>query len=132
MAKGYEVNKERREAVAALGRSLVRRSGSRCEFCGTSGQQLTVTEVAPFPENPDAECAIFLCNDCHDGLTNGKLDPDRWRFLESVVWSDIAAVQVSAVRIGRRLANGGTEWAEELLSSLYLSPEIESWIGEDK
>lgn len=129
MSKGYRKHQERLDAVHFLGKTLVRRSGSKCELCGIAGEKLTIMEVEPVPENPSEDHAIFLCDACHEGCVGGKLQPMRWRFLESVVWSEIPAVQVTAVRICRRLQHEKVDWADDLLSGLYLSPEVEEWLG---
>lgn len=129
MAKGYQLNKARLDRVSALGKSLIRRSGSRCELCGVSGEKLSVVEVAPAPETPDPDHALILCSPCREGVEGGRrLDPDRWRFLESVIWSDIPAVQVTAVRLCRELEQKGADWPSGLLETVYLSPETEAWL----
>jgi protein PhnA len=128
MAKGYEKHKERLDAINALGRELTRRSSSKCELCGDSGVKLSGHEIVPLPEQPDADHTVFICEACRDGLTGGKLDADRWRFLENVIWSDVPVVQVAAVRITRKLLEQGVLWAADLLDNVYLSPEVEEWV----
>jgi protein PhnA len=128
MAKGYHKNQVRQEAVACLGKELVRRSGAGCELCGVHGERLTVVEVEPAPEIPDADHSIIVCNTCRDGISGIRLAPARYHFLENAVWSDIPAVQVTAVRLCRRLAGDGTQWAGEILDNLYLSPAVEEWL----
>lgn len=130
MARGHERHRARKEDVAELGKALVRRSGARCELCHVRGESLTPVEIAPYPEHPDADHAVLICSQCQEGVEEGRLDAVRWRFLESVIWTDIPAVQVAAVRICRRLAADDCVWAGELLENLYLNPEIEAWVGE--
>ncbi len=128
MSKGYQNNRDRREAVAELGRTLVRRSRSKCELCSAAGKPLSVVEVEPLSETPDPERSVFLCDRCNESVSGGKLDPANWRFLETLVWSEIPAVQVMAVRLCRRLDEAGIDWAGNILSGLYLSPEVEDWV----
>ena len=37
MAKGYQANKERKEAIAAFGKDLGKRAGFKCEWCECAG-----------------------------------------------------------------------------------------------
>ena len=126
MATRYQQHKERQEALTMLGRDLTRRSKARCELCSAAGERLFTIEVEPLPDQPDPDHAVFLCEQCRDGSIGGKLEPNRWRFLESVVWSEIPAVQITAVRLCRRLENAGVGWAGDILSGLYLNPEVEA------
>ena len=124
MASGYQQHMQRMEALEALGRNLVRRAHARCELCGSSHCQLTAIEVPPLPETPDIDHAIFLCELCRDAMAGKSLQPDYWHFLESVVWSDIPPVQMTAVRLCKRLEAQGVSWAAEILATLYLTPEV--------
>jgi protein PhnA len=126
MSTRYHQHKERLESLADLGRELTRRSKAKCELCGTGGERLQAVEVEPLPDQPDADHTIFLCDQCRYGVEGERLDPERWHFLQSVVWSDIPPVQITAVRMCRRLSEEGVNWATDILAELYLSPEIEA------
>ncbi len=129
MARGHDLFKQRQAALASLGRPLSRRAHSRCELCEASGTRLTPFEVAPIPEEPDPDCAAMLCDRCVQGACGGKLNGQEWRFLETSAWSEIAAVQVLAVRMTRRLSNEHrTDWAVDLLDMLYLPPDVQEWL----
>jgi protein PhnA len=128
MARGLDEHRARVDAVNALGRTLVRRSGSRCELCEASGVPLRPTEVTPTPEEPNIDEALFLCDACRAAVDGGALTDHRWRCLEIAVWSEVRPVQVTAVRLARRLSDDGVEWAIDLLSGLYLDPDIEARI----
>ena len=128
MARGLNEHKARLDAVNALGRTLVRRSGSKCEICEDSGVPLRPTEVTPVPEEPEVDEALFLCDPCKDAVSGGKLEGARWRCLESVVWSDVRPVQVVAVRLVNRLADAGEEWAVDLQTGLYIDPDVQARI----
>jgi len=129
MTAGYQQNKVRQETLASLGRILARRSGSCCELCRASRTSLHSVEIEPVPEQPDPDRTLFVCELCYEGVRGGQLLPPRWHFLETMVWSDIPVVQVAAVRLCRRLYADGVEWAGEVLDGLYLSPEVEEWVG---
>ncbi len=128
MARGLDEHKARIDAVNALGRTLVRRSGSKCELCEDGGVPLRAIEVTPVPEEPEVDEALFLCDTCKSAVQGGKIDGPRWRCLDSVVWSEVRPVQVTAVRLARRLSDAGEEWAVDLVSGLYLDPAVEARI----
>ena len=128
MAKGYQRNKEHQENVALLGKSLIRRCKKKCELCEIAGQSLKVIEVAPAPETPHEDHAVMLCQTCQIMVETQNINPNQARFLESVIWSEIPAVQVTAVRLCRILAANGVDWATQVLDTVYLSPEVESWL----
>jgi len=44
------------------------------------------------------------------------------------MWSEVSAVQVCAVRLLRRLRDGGAGWAGDALDGLYLDPVVEAWV----
>ena len=128
MVRGYDKNQERLEAVAGLGRALARRAKSTCELCEESGLPLRVCEVPPLPEDPDPDRAVMVCEACAEALAGGTItNPESFRSLQGVVWSEVPAVQVTAVRVLRRLADQGAAWAPDLLDDVYLDPEIQAW-----
>ena len=129
MTKGYEKNQERLQALSLFGKDLVRRAKSACELCGASGTSLKIFEVPPVPQEPDFDICIMACESCRNQLDKpSALDANYWRSLSNVVWSETAAVQVLAVGILRLLADKHI-WASELLEQLYLTEEIEDWLG---
>lgn len=129
MAKGRQEHQARKEAVSYLGKDLARRASRKCELCEEGGIRLDPHEVEPLPEDPDLEQAVLLCGECADGVNNKKLGQhSRWRFLEGVVWTEVAPVQVVAVRVLRQLAEAGEEWASALNESIYLDEAIAAWV----
>ncbi len=130
MARGLDEHKARIAAVNALGRTLVRRSGAKCELCEDAGVSLRPTEVTPVPEEPEVDEALFLCDTCKAAVEGGPIEGARWRCLDSVVWSDVRPVQVTAARLVRRLSDAGQEWAVDLLTGLYLDPDVEARVAE--
>lgn len=132
MAKGYQKNKEHKDNVALLGKTLIRRCKKKCELCETGNTSLTVIEIAPVPKEPDENHAIMVCDSCHTILETGKMDDNAVRFLESVIWSEIPVVQVTAVRLCRELSQNGVRWAADVLDTVYLNPLVEEWLEMDK
>jgi protein PhnA len=127
MATGRDKHQDHQAAVAALGRTLSRRARNKCELCETSAS-LKVVEVEPTLEEPEEARAILICSDCERALNGGEAKPNTLRFLESVVWSQTLPVQLSAVRLLRKLSDEGATWATDCLDGLFLDPEIEGMI----
>ena len=127
MARGYDANQEHKAALAALGRGLARRARSRCELCEQGERSLAPWEVPPAPAEPEEDRCLMICGGCRAGVEGGRVDSDAWRFLEGVVWSELPAVQVTAVRMLRRLAAEGVSWAVDVVDGLYLEGEVQEW-----
>ena len=128
MAKGLEKHQERLDKVALLGKDLARRAKSKCELCEGGEGKLRPYEVEPLPETPCIEKALLICSKCRDDIEKNHFNPKRWRFLESVVWSELPSVQVTAVRVCRILRSNGVDWSQELLETVYLTPTVEEWL----
>ncbi|MBU0681850.1 MAG: phnA protein [Proteobacteria bacterium] len=130
MAKGVSNKKARIDALAHLGKDLTRRCRAHCELCGHGNRGLEALEVEPLPAEPDLDHTMFICEQCRQAMRPKELNHQYWRFLETTIWSDLPAVQVTAVRLTRRLSVQGEEWATSLLEGLYLSPAIIEWLNE--
>ena len=131
MAKGYLQNQERLQLLGQLGKPLARRAGRRCELCEASGPELRPFEVPPKTAEPDLEQMLLLCKTCAEQIRDPrKIQPARWRCLETAVWSTQAATQVVAVRLLRRLVPL-TPWAGEVLEMVELDPEVENWASKE-
>ncbi|MFT4641752.1 MAG: protein PhnA [Verrucomicrobiales bacterium] len=129
MSKGYEENQERLRLLSLLGKPLARRSKRRCELCESTGNELRPYEIPPAPKEPAIENTLLLCSACMEQLkAPRKMDPARWRPLESAIWSSEAAVQIVAARLLRRMKD--IPWAMEALEAVGLDEEIEARIAE--
>ena len=124
MAKGYQANQERLQALSLLGKDLARRAKSKCELSGESGVSLKIYEVPPAPAEPDFEKCILISENTLAQIENPKmLDSNQWRILAEQIWSDIPAVQILAIRMLAHIAK--TEhWAQEILDDAYLEDSI--------
>jgi protein PhnA len=130
MAKRLDQHKQRQEAVSLFGKNLVRRSGSACELCESTGTKLSVYEVPPVEDEPVFEHCIFICETCSGQLSQPKtIDSNHWRCLSKSVWSEIVPIQVISVAMLKRLEKD-SDWAAEILEQLYLAEEIESWAAQ--
>ncbi|OUW17299.1 MAG: hypothetical protein CBD18_05090 [Opitutales bacterium TMED158] len=124
MAKGRETHRERLRQLSLFGKDLTRRSRSRCELCGSSGERLSIYEIAPVPKAPEFDRCLFLCAGCREPLDGkGSLAPERWRFLSEAIWSEVPAVQVMAARVLDALSRK-ERWAVDALEEACLEDEI--------
>jgi protein PhnA len=127
MARGYDTNQQRKEALSALGKDLARRAKSKCELTGAAGVPLRPYEVPPVPAEPELDRILLLSEACHDALARPTaIDSREWRCLGEAVWSDFPALQVVAWRLLNHLSNRD-DWAREVLATIDLDPEIEDW-----
>lgn len=113
----------------ALGKDLSRRAKNRCELCRESAS-LTVLEVEPTHEEPELDRAVMVCERCAAALEDKRrrVEPEELRFLAESVWAETVPVQLSAVRLCRRLAARDVDWARETLDGLYLDPDVEALV----
>ncbi len=116
-------------AFQALGKDLARRARSRCELC-EQARSLQVLPVPP-PDEADLDAAILACEPCREWAGGGRIvEPSELRFLETAAWSEIAPVQIVAVRLLRRLVEeGDAPWAADVLDGLWLPEEVEERIS---
>jgi protein PhnA len=113
MARGLDKHRERLEAIAFWGKDLARRAGRTCELCGSAD------DLRPFDLDPDVEpeldTLVLACETCREVLGGGEADPRAMRFLEAVVWSDVAPVTAAARRM---LASIDEDWARDALDAV--------------
>ena len=123
MSKARDAHHARRAAVAALGKSISRRASSRCELCD-GNQDLRVHEVPPAEDIPHEDAAILACELCRHDMDGKRLgDLERLRCLETAIWSEVAPVQIAAVRLLRRVA-AEVDWAQRVLDGHWLDDEM--------
>ncbi|OUD36427.1 alkylphosphonate utilization protein [Flavobacterium sp. FPG59] len=108
----------------SIERELSKRSGSKCELCGST-ENLKVYQVLPTKKGGFDE-SIMACTTCIDQIENpDKVDLNHWRCLNDSMWSEHTAVQVIAWRMLSRMRNAG--WPQELLDQMYLDEEVLAW-----
>lgn len=130
MAKGHEQNQERRQALSSFGKDLARRAKSKCELTQASGVPLEIYEIPPHPKEPEFDRCLLLSESVIRQLAKpSTIRPEEWRHLTELIWTDVAPVQVMAVRILRHLAPR-EPWAQNLLDEAYFDPEVEAMADE--
>ncbi|MBB1194410.1 PhnA protein [Flavobacterium sp. SOK18b] len=108
----------------SIERELSKRSGSKCELCGST-ENLKVYQVLPTKKGGLDE-SIMACTTCIDQIENpDNVDLNHWRCLNDSMWSEHTAVQVVAWRMLSRMRNAG--WPQELLDQMYLDEEVLAW-----
>ena len=131
MARGYDLDQERKSAVSKFGKNLVRRSRSTCELCEAADTKLSIFEVPPVPVEPNYDICIMICDTCRTQIENPKhMDANHWRCLNGSVWSEIPPVQVMSVRLLKALSEQ-FPWATEIVDQLYLDHDIQTWIDKE-
>lgn len=93
-----------------------------CQLCEAEAllSGYTVTEA---PEGMTSQ--IMICPACMSGIDLSPLDPNQWRGLTAIMWSETPAVKVAAYRLLKQISEQG--WAQDALGLLYLEPELQSW-----
>lgn len=113
--------------LSALVPSLLERSGSLCELCG-SDADLEPREVPPVP-HPTPDRCVLVCAGCAVGLDGDLSDASRWHCLRESAWSEVPAVQVVSWRLLNQL---DAPWAVDLLDQLYLDDDTLAWARESQ
>lgn len=127
MAKGYDSNQERLQALSLLGKDLARRAKSKCELSGESGVSLKTYEIEPIPKQPDFNKCLLVSEEVLEQLQRPKsLKAEQWRGLSELIWSELPAQQVMAHRILTHIAKS-QPWAQNILDEAYLDDELVEW-----
>ena len=121
MAKGYQANKEHMAAIQILGKSLAKRAGFRCEWCGGSD------DLRPWDYRPDQEPEesglALLCRNCRELAEGRKGDPHELRGIRDALWSDIPAVAEAAARV---LAHSRESWVREAIDESLIDDTVKA------
>lgn len=121
MAKGYDANKERQEAIAGFGKVLAKRAGFKCEWC-EGDQDLRPVDLDPAAEPAESTLAL-LCEPCRELRSAKKIDKTRLRALSGAIWHGEPLVALGAARI---LAASGEDWARQLVEDSLLDEETKA------
>jgi hypothetical protein len=121
MAKGYQANKDRQEAVSLLGKQIGKRAGFKCEWCG-SKDDLRLWDYQPERE-PEPATLALLCSRCRDLAEGQKPDQNELRSIRDALWSDIPAVAEGAAHV---LATCKEPWAREAIEESFIAEEVKA------
>lgn len=121
MAKGYQGNRDRIEAIAGFGKSIGKRAGFTCEWC-ESKEDLRVWDHQPDLE-PEMATLALLCQRCREWADGRKADPQELRSIRNALWSDIPAVAEGAARV---LAQCREPWAREAIEESFIDDAVKA------
>jgi hypothetical protein len=121
MAKGYQANKERQEAINALGKTVGKRAGFSCEWCHGK-EDLRLWDYKPDAE-PSPETLALLCGRCREWAGGRAATPDELRAIRNALWSDVPAVAEGAARV---LARCKEPWAREAIEESFIDEAVKA------
>lgn len=121
MAKGYQANKERLEAISAFGKDVGKRAGFKCEWC-EGKEDLRVWDYRPDGE-PSMETLALLCERCRDLAEGRKADPNELRSIRNALWSDVPAVAEGAAKVLSQCREG---WAREAIEESFIDDAVKT------
>ena len=123
MAKGYNANQERIAAIQALGKTLAKRAGFACEWCGGKN------DLRPWDYRPDAEPEesglALLCLRCRELAGGVRGEANELRSIRNALWSDIPAVAEGAARV---LSRCKEPWAREAIDESFIDDAVKQEI----
>ncbi|WP_225035292.1 PhnA domain-containing protein [Winogradskyella sp. SM1960] len=103
----------------SLERELQKRSGSKCELCG-SEEKLSEYGVSDIKEN-GLKTVLYACQVCKEQMNDSDaIDPNHWRCLNDSMWSEHDAVKIMAWRMLNRI---NADWTQDLLGMMYMEDE---------
>ena len=121
MAKGYQANKDRQEAVSLFGKQIGKRAGFKCEWCG-SKEDLRMWDYRPERE-PEMDTLALLCGRCRELADGKKADLIELRAIRDALWSDIPAVAEGAARV---MASCKEPWAREAIEESFIDENVKA------
>lgn len=121
MAKGYQANRDRIETISGFGKSISKRAGFGCEWCG-SKEGLQVWDQRPDLE-PAAETLALLCDRCRQLADGARADLNELRSIRNALWSDVPAVAEGAAQVLARCREG---WVREAIEESLIPEELKS------
>jgi protein PhnA len=106
-----------------MSKELLARCGGKCELCSAESE---LSECQVPESDGQSDSVIMLCSTCNSQVEAGaEMDTNHWRCLNDSMWSAVAAVQIMAWRLLKRLDN--ENWAQDLLDMLYLEDDNKAW-----
>jgi len=121
MAKGFQENKDRKEAIASFGKSIGKRAGFKCEWC-ESKDELRVWDYQPDLE-PELDRLALLCRRCREWAAGRQADPQELRSIRNALWNNIPAVAEGAARV---LAQCRESWAREAIEESFIDDVVKA------
>jgi protein PhnA len=121
MAKGYQANRDHQEAISSLGKTISKRAGFKCEWCG-SKDDLRPWEYQPERE-PEMGNLALLCDRCRALAGTAKAAPNELHSIRNALWSDIPAISEGAARVLARCREG---WARDAIEESCIDEQLKA------
>jgi protein PhnA len=121
MAKGYETNKVRLETIGIFGKSVGKRAGFTCEWCGGK-DDLRLWDHKPDME-PNMETLALLCTRCRDLAHGRHAAPGELHSIRKALWNNTPSVAEGAARV---LARCRETWARTAIEDSYIDDSVKS------
>ena len=121
MAKGYQANRERLEAISAFGKAIGKRAGFKCEWC-ESKDDLRPWDYRPDSE-PEMDSLALLCGNCRELAGGRQADLNALRSIRNALWSNVPAVAEGAAAV---LAQCRESWAREAIEDSFIADDIKA------
>ncbi len=119
MAKGFNANRERQEAISNFGKSLAKRAGFACEWCGGK-EELRTWDYRPDRE-PDENTLALLCGSCRELAGGRTADLNQLRSIRNALWSNIPAVAEGAAQV---MSRSREPWIREAIEESFIAEEV--------
>jgi protein PhnA len=119
MAKGYQANREHIESVNAFGKTISKRAGFCCEWCG-SKDALKVWDHCP-DRDPADETLALLCGRCRDLADGSHADLNELRSIRNALWSNIPSVAEGAAQV---LSRCKEPWVREAIEESFIDDAV--------
>ena len=123
MAKGYQANRERQDAISTFGKAIGKRAGFKCEWC-EGKDDLRVWDYQP-DASPAMETLALLCQHCRGWADGGKVAPNELRSIRNALWSTVPAIAEGAARV---LAQCKEPWAREAIEESFIDEAVKAEI----
>ena len=121
MAKGFQANKDRQEALSLFGKSIGKRAGFACEWCDDK-EELRMWDQKPDRE-PAMETLALLCGRCRMLADGRKADANELRSIRNALWSDIPAVAEGAAAV---LTQCKEPWVREAIEESFIDEDVKA------
>lgn len=119
MAKDCQAHKDHLEALNSFGKSIAKRAGFKCEWCG-SKEELRVWEHQP-ETLPTMETLAMLCQNCRELADGRKAGSDELRSIRDALWSSIPAVAEGAAIV---LAQCNASWVKDAIDQSFIDDSL--------
>lgn len=121
MTKGYQANRDRMDSINSFGKTVSKRAGFCCEWCG-SKDSLRLWDHRPAAE-PSEETLALLCGRCRDMADGSQAEVNELRSIRNALWSNVPAVAEGAARV---LSRCREPWVREAIEESFIDDAVKA------